>query len=118
MYSSTLSGHDGPGISVTNACIDDLGIWKRTLTPNEVQAIYTAGNAGNPLETAAPITNPHPLDPTISVSPTAVTVTKGAALLFSAPSITGPWTEVTAARGTNVYVEVPGPQKFFRGGQP
>jgi hypothetical protein len=118
LYTSVGGGHDGPGISVTNACIDDVGIWRRTLTPNEVLAVYNAGNAGASLDTATLVANPHPLDPTITASPTAITVNKGNAMLFSAPAINGPWTEITAARGTNVYVELPGPQKFFRGGQP
>jgi len=110
--------HDGPNVSATNACIDDVGIWRRTLTPNEVLAIYNAGNAGNPLDQAAPVTNPHPLDPTVSVSGNNIVVNKGNTLLFSGPGVNGPWSEVTAARGTNTYVEVLGPQKFFRGGQP
>ena len=47
-------GQDGRGIytdngsaGITNALIDDLGIWKRALTPQEVAAIHKAGQAGN-----------------------------------------------------------------------
>jgi len=118
LYTSVGNGHDGPGISVTNACIDDVGIWRRTLSPGEVLAIYTAGNAGNPLDTAVPIPSAHPLDPTIAVSGNSVSVIKGNTMLFSAPALTGPWAEIPSARGTNVYQEAPGAQKFFRGGQP
>ena len=109
--------HDSVG--VTNAMIDDLGIWRRALTPGEVQAIYVAGNTGNSLETASPVANPRPLDPaSISLSGTNVVVNKGNTMLLSAPSVTGPWTEATAARGTNQFVEPATSQKFYRGSQP
>ncbi|NOS69543.1 MAG: hypothetical protein HOP33_06405 [Verrucomicrobia bacterium] len=118
-------GEDGSGayglhdnVGVTNAMIDDLGIWRRTLTPGEVLAIYTAGNAGNSLDTAAPVTDPTPLDPSIAILGTTIEVTKANTMLFSAPALTGPWTEVTGARGTNVFKEPAGGQKFYRGSQP
>ena len=118
LYTTVGGGHDGPGISVTNAVIDDLGIWRRALTPGEVAAIYTAGNAGNSLVTAAPVTNPKPLDPTITLSGGNAVITKGNTMLFSAPSLDGPWTEVVAARKVSEYTEALGTTKFYRGGQP
>lgn len=39
---------DGNAASIT-AQIDDLGIWRRVLTVNEIQTIYTAGQAGKDL---------------------------------------------------------------------
>jgi hypothetical protein len=118
-------GEDGSGwygkhdnVGITNAMIDDLGIWRRALTPAEVQAIYIAGNAGNPLNTAAPITNPTPLNPSISFSGGNVVISKANYMLFSAPAITGLWTEVTAARSTNSYTEIPAGRKYYRGNQP
>jgi len=41
---------DGGGVGITNALIDDVGIWRRALTPEEATAIYTAGNAGQHLQ--------------------------------------------------------------------
>jgi hypothetical protein len=118
LYTSTLSGHDGPGIYVTNAMIDDVGMWRRALTPGEVAAIYTAGNAGNPLDTAANVTNPKPLNPSISISGANVVITKGNTMLLSAPTLAGPWTEITAARSVSVYSEPIGTVKYYRGAQP
>jgi hypothetical protein len=109
---------DGGAVGITNAAIDDVGIWRRTLTPGEVMAIYISGNAGNALNTAAPVTNPRPLDPSIAVSGNNVVVTKGNTVLYSAPAVTGPWTEVTGARGTNAVTEVLGTQKYYQGSQP
>src|SRR5439155_642845 len=77
-----------------------------------------AGNAGNSLETAAPVSNPAPLNPSIAVSGSNIVITKGNTMLFSAPSVNGPWTEVTAARSVSVYSEPLGPTKFYRGSQP
>jgi len=118
MYTSVGGGHDGPNISVTNACIDDVGIWRRALTPGEIQAVYAAGSAGNALETAAPITNPKPLNLSIAISGANVMIAKGNTMLFSAPSLAGPWTEITAARNVNVYSEATGSQKYYRNAQP
>jgi hypothetical protein len=49
-------GQDGTGtynISITNALIDDVGIWRRALTSQEAVAVYSAGNAGQDLQQAA-----------------------------------------------------------------
>jgi len=48
-------GQDGTGIytdgniASISAQIDDLGVWRRVLTANEIQSIYTAGQAGKDL---------------------------------------------------------------------
>ena len=119
-------GEDGSGwynnrdnTGVTNAMIDDVGIWRRALTPGEVAAIYTAGNAGNDLETAASVTNPNPLTPSsITVVGSNIVINKANTMLFSAPSVDGPWTEITAARSVSIYSEPLGTGKYYRGGQP
>src|SRR6185436_18492081 len=41
---------DGGGVGITNALIDDVGIWRRAVTPEEAVAIYNAGNAGMDLQ--------------------------------------------------------------------
>jgi Concanavalin A-like lectin/glucanases superfamily len=40
----------GGGIKWSNALIDDVGVWRRVVTGDEVAAIYTAGLAGNNLQ--------------------------------------------------------------------
>lgn len=52
---ATNIGQDGAGdygSVFTNADMDDLGVWRRLLTPQEVAAVYAAGQSGNDLSTA------------------------------------------------------------------
>src|SRR5262249_14302017 len=66
-------GQDGRGTSpdcgsagITNALIDDVGIWRRALSAQEASAIYTAGQAGKDLSQAV-VSGGNP-PPPISVS--------------------------------------------------
>ncbi len=43
---------DGGSAGITNAVIDDVGIWRRALSAQEAQAIYTAGQNGKDLAQA------------------------------------------------------------------
>jgi hypothetical protein len=43
---------DGGSMGVTNAAIDDVGIWRRALTPQEAVAVYNAGQQGKDLQQA------------------------------------------------------------------
>ena len=51
---------DGGSAGITNALIDDVGIWRRALSSQEASAIYTAGQRGDNLALAvvAPIVAP------------------------------------------------------------
>ena len=52
---ATNIGQDGAGdygSVFTDLEVDDLGIWRRVLTVNEVAAIYNAGSQGRDLSTA------------------------------------------------------------------
>ena len=48
----TLVGSSGNGRWSGAATIDDLGMWQRTLTADEILAIYASGVSGNPLTKA------------------------------------------------------------------
>jgi hypothetical protein len=43
---------DGNSVGIMDGTIDDVGIWRRLVTAQEVSAIFTAGQAGNDLSTA------------------------------------------------------------------
>jgi len=43
---------DGGGAGITNALVDDVGIWRRALSAQEALAIYTAGQNGKDLALA------------------------------------------------------------------
>jgi YVTN family beta-propeller protein/autotransporter-associated beta strand protein len=51
---STLVGSSGNGTYAAAAEIDDLGIWTRVLTPQEITGIYGAGLRNQPLSSAQP----------------------------------------------------------------
>ena len=48
---------DNGNVGATNMLIDDVGIWRRLLTAQEVTAIYSAGRAGRDLATARIVQN-------------------------------------------------------------
>jgi len=94
-----------------NGEIDDLAIWNRVLTSDEVATLWNSG-VGTPLSTL-----PLPQPPvtlanlTIVKGATAVTITFEGTLQ-SADAITGPWTDVAGASPQSVTPT--GGQKFYR----
>jgi hypothetical protein len=61
--------------------MDDLGIWRRRLTPQEVASIYAQGLVGEDLSTATG--NPVVLPPTITAQPASQIVSAGASATLS-----------------------------------
>jgi hypothetical protein len=55
----TGSYTDGGSAEMINVIMDDLGIWRRVLSPGEVTAIYTAGLGGTNLAKVPAIVNPY-----------------------------------------------------------
>ena len=76
---NTLVGSSGNGPYSAMADIDDLGIWTRVLSAQEVAGIYGAGLNNQPLTTAAP-----GVAPTITTQPISVNVSAGATATFTA----------------------------------
>jgi autotransporter-associated beta strand protein/YVTN family beta-propeller protein len=81
---NTLVGSSGNGTYSGTADIDDLAVWDRVITPQEVAAIHAAGLIGKPLNYAAP-----GLAPVITNQPASVTLASGGAVTFSVAA-TGP----------------------------
>jgi len=50
---------DGGSAEMVNVLMDDLGIWRRALSPGEVTAIYNAGLGGTNLANVPAIVNPY-----------------------------------------------------------
>ena len=73
---NTLIGSSGNGTYAGAGNIDDLGIWSRVLTPQEITGIYGAGLNHQPLTAAlpgvAPVITNQPTDLTVSAGLTAV----------------------------------------------
>ncbi|HVV74163.1 MAG TPA: immunoglobulin domain-containing protein, partial [Verrucomicrobiae bacterium] len=60
--------NDGGSAGITNALIDDVGIWRRALSPQEAAAIYTSGQAGKDLSQVVVSTAPSKVKITANVS--------------------------------------------------
>ncbi|MBM3881777.1 MAG: hypothetical protein FJ387_18980 [Verrucomicrobia bacterium] len=58
---------DGGSVSTTNGMLDDVGIWRRVLAPEEIAAIYTAGLTAKDLSTA--VVGTPAVAPTITTAP-------------------------------------------------
>jgi hypothetical protein len=108
---ATNIGQDGAGDygpAFTDMDMDDLGIWRRVLTPQEVAAIYTAGQSGNDLSTV--VVGAAGLG-TLGVSVTGgslnFTWTGGAGIrLQKTTTLTSPtWTDVAGTIGNSSATE-------------
>ena len=87
--------------------IDDVGIWHRALTSAEVAGIYAAGTNGNSFSSYGPV------QLTVRMtSPGQLQLSWPEGTLWSAPALTGPWTQVAGA-SPQYYVTTPGGTQLF-----
>lgn len=113
---ATNIGQDGTGAygaSFTDLSVDDVGIWRRVLTVQEVQAIHAAGLQGKDLSTVQ-LAQPAPRITGIERQGDVVVITwAGDGRLQSAPTVNGPWSDV--AKATSPYrAPLTGTAAFFR----
>jgi autotransporter-associated beta strand protein/YVTN family beta-propeller protein len=95
---STLIGSSGNGTYSGYADVDDLGMWTRVLTAQEVSGIYAAGLNHQPLTAALP-----GVPPAITTQPMNVSVTSGVNATFTVTaSGNGPFTYQWRFNGTNI----------------
>jgi len=98
---------DGGGAAAVDMLVDDLGIWRRVVTPQETLAIYNAGKAGLDLTKAGQATPTL----TLQVGSTAGNITlswSGAAgvKLQKTSSLSQPnWGDVQGTTGASTYSE-------------
>ncbi len=113
----TGSYTDGGGVGITNAVMDDVGIWRRVVTPQEVASIYAQGQAGMDLTTATTVTIG---SITIVPAGTSVTLNWTAAAgvkLQSSTSLTAPvvWADVAGTTGVGTITQpASGTATFYR----
>ena len=97
---SDNSDNANTGSRTYNGIIDEVALFRQTLTPAQVQSLYLAG--GLPL----------PVDLTIQQSGNNVIITWPAGTLLQADDVTGPWTTNNA---TSPYTNTPtASQQFYR----
>ena len=105
----TLIGSSGNGTYSGTADIDDLGVWTRVLTAQEVAGIYGAGLNSQPLTRAAP-----GVPPVITAQPVNLNVFEGStATLTVTATGSGPlsyqwrWNGADISGATNASLELP-----------
>jgi hypothetical protein len=100
-------GQDPTGLygEIGSADIDDLGVWRKALTPVEAASIYVAAVSNKLSFVSAPITL------TIQQSGGQVIVSFNCGTLQSAPDVTGPYTDVTS---DSPLVVTPTTRQFYR----
>ena len=93
--------------------LDDIALWTRALTADEVARIYAAGKLGQPVESV--IVKPPVVAGTLEVKldQSNVTVSWDHGTLQTAPTVAGPWTDSAA---TSPVTEPISPQgaKYYR----
>ncbi len=113
---ATNVGQDGVGdygSRFSDVSFDDIGIWRRVLTPQEVAAIFEAGQAGKDLSTVV-VSGPTDAG-TLGMQFTAgkvVLTWESGATLQSATSIVGQWTDEAATSPASL--DPAGAAKFYR----
>ena len=101
-------GPSGTYAESGTADIDDLGVWRRALTPGEATAIYFAGVNGTSFDTYGPVTV------NLTQAANQLIISWQAGTLMESISANGPWTPVAGAVAPN-YIVTPGAgNKFYR----
>ena len=90
--------------------MDDLGVWRRALTPLEAASIYTAGANGQSFADLPPLGS---ANLRITTSGSTVQIIWDLGTLQQAGTLTGPWTDV-GAPVTSPHTTTPIETKFYR----
>jgi hypothetical protein len=94
--------------------LDDVAIWNRALSADEVKAIYTAGTAGKDVETVVetPPSTKQPGTLNITRASNQITVSWDHGTLQTATAVSGPWTDVSTP--SPVTETIGAGAKFYR----
>ena len=106
-------GQDGAGdysvgsSGMTNVLMDDLGIWRRAISPTEAAAIYNAGLAGQTLAQAAIVTAIGNVGISVSGGNVNFTWTGGAGIRLqkTSPLVPANWTDIGSTLGNSSHSE-------------
>ncbi|MCZ7639966.1 MAG: hypothetical protein M5U12_30305 [Verrucomicrobia bacterium] len=106
-----------PAFGYWHGKMDDIGFWRRPLTPAEVQGIYTAGLAGRDLTQAT--TAPAEVSLNITYQNGSITVSwpaEATGWTLQAADALGnaTWQAVPNVTGTSVTSPATGTARFFR----
>lgn len=103
-------GQDGAGdynISVTNGLIDDVGFWRRALSPQEATAIYNGGNSDKDLSQVTQPVPPVVLNISRNGGNVNLTWTAAPTLRLQKATSLSPanWADVPGTTGTGSYTD-------------
>jgi hypothetical protein len=104
-------GQDPSGAYGNNGAfdLDDLGIWRRSLSDYEVQSIYGAAqNSGQSFNVYGPVML-H-----LEMSGSDIVLAWQAGTLLKADNLTGPWTPVAGASAPFIKLTPSETRKFYR----
>ena len=91
---------DGNSVGITNALIDDVGIWRRALTPGEAVGIYLRGLTNSDLTTASAGLS---VPPSIAAQPVSLTASAGGSATFTVGAVgTAPLSYQWLKNGVNI----------------
>jgi len=106
-------GREGPtGGNYFSGMVDDFALWKRALTPAEIQSIFNGGQLGQSLGDLL-------IQPTSLLSITSIQQTPPGVNLEITFLNQGPWSSFQLCRATNVagpFFPIPGPVPVVLGG--
>jgi hypothetical protein len=99
--------NDKGGGAITNALIDDVGFWRRALSPQEALAIFTAGNAGHDLSQAGQPASVGVLNVSSSGANVVFNWAGGAGIRLQRTLSLSPtsWADVAGTLGNSTYSE-------------
>jgi hypothetical protein len=106
---------DGGSAGITNALIDDVGIWRRALSAQEAAGIYTSGQAGKDLSQAVLSTG---TEPTIGVANQGGSwVITFSGTLYSSSTVNGTYAPVSGATSPYTIPTGSAAMQFYRAHQ-
>jgi hypothetical protein len=105
-------GPDGTNPNYLAGPLDDLGIWNRRLTADELSQIFAIGKQGKPLTDVVVVPPVNPVISSVTANANGtITVTYAGGVLEASPSLAGPYAPVQGA--SSPYTFTPTTPNWF-----
>jgi hypothetical protein len=108
-------GLDPTAPNLLTGKIDDLAVWTRALSADEVSKIFAAGNQGKSLSTVVVEPPVDDIEMTVARTGNNITISwTGAGRLQSSDTVNGTYTDVAGVTGTSYTTTATGTMRFFQ----
>lgn len=104
---------DGTAPNLMLGPLDDIALWTRALTADEVARVYAAGKLGQPVESVIVKQPPVPGTLQVTLDQSNVRVSWDHGTLQTAPTVVGPWTDSAATSPVTEPITQQG-AKYYR----